>query len=62
MTHEGIVVRVGRRLFVHIDVPWVHAFADTCEAVRLDDVVLLDDIAVFVDRSVGEAVITERKF
>jgi hypothetical protein len=50
-----LVVGVGGRLFVHVDVFVVDAFAGAREAVGVDDVVPFVGDAVF-ERGVGEAV------
>ena len=60
MAREGVVVCVGGRLFVDVDVSGVYTFADAGEPVGLDDVVFLLDLTGFVEGCVGEAVVAVR--
>jgi hypothetical protein len=53
---EGVVRRVGWRLFIDVDVAWVNALADTSETVQLDDVVLFRDVAILVQRCISQTV------
>lgn len=56
LASERIVIGVGRALLVDVHVAGVDPFSDTSESVSLNDVVLLLDLPILIQRSIRKSI------